>query len=37
MTNTNLVIFKPIGKQFILKLLNFGNLDVQHQGKRIGI
>jgi hypothetical protein len=36
-TNTNLVTFTPNGKQFIEKSLHFGNLNVKHKGKRIGI
>jgi len=37
MSNTNLVTFQPNGKQFISKLLHFGNLNVKHNGKRICI
>ena len=37
MTNTNLVTFTPNVKQLISKPLHFGNLNVKHTGKRIGI
>ena len=35
MTNSNLATLKPNGKQFISKLLHFGNLNIKHKGKKL--